>query len=64
MKYGNKNARRKLTAHEVETIRTLYMRVQFMRRYLDKHYSQAAIADRYGVSKRCIERLLAFETWN
>lgn len=64
MKYGNKNARTKLSKTQVEAIRDRHMKVQYMRRHLDKHHSISAIAADYGVSKRCIERLLAFETWN
>lgn len=60
---GEQLPQSKLTAEKVREARELYERVRFARRHLDKHYSIAAIAARYGVSPAAMDKALRYETW-
>jgi len=59
---GNKNARRVLTDDQVRAIRRDHARKQREIAALNAAYSAQAMAERYGVHVRTVEKALRYET--
>lgn len=61
--YGNTNATRKLTEGDVRLIRQLHQDKQEQIKRLNASCSVIALAEKFEVSHRTIERVLNYETW-
>jgi hypothetical protein len=53
----------KLTPLEVDAIRSAARQRERLRRHIDEHLTNRALASAYGVHYRTIERVLSGETW-
>jgi hypothetical protein len=62
-KRGEELPHARLTSAQVAAIRRAHGRKQRLIDRLNERYSAAALAGRYGVSLRTVERVLARETW-
>ncbi len=60
---GNRNATRKLTAEDVALIRQAHEHKQQEIRRLNETLSAKALAEKFGVHHRTIEKVLNYETW-
>jgi transposase-like protein len=63
VKRGESLPQSKLTAEAVREARDMHLKAQFARAYIDRHYSVAAIAAKYGVSAGAMDKALRYETW-
>lgn len=53
----------KLNPSLVATIRAQHAAKEEMKKILDEHFSSQAFADRYGVHKNTVDKVLAYATW-
>lgn len=60
---GNSNATRKLTAEDVAAIRTINKRGREQIAMIRSWSTAKAIADKFGVHPRNIEKIINYETW-
>lgn len=60
---GNTNARRRLTESDAKSIRELHAWKQGEIDRLNTIASMSALAERFGVHVRTVEKILAYETW-
>lgn len=54
----------KMTEAQVLEARELYARAQFSVQYIQTHYFSQGLADKYGISKSGMEKILRGETWS
>lgn len=60
---GSELPQAKLTEPQVEDILSCVKQRQSMRAYINNTLSNMALAKRYGVSLRCIERITCRDAW-
>lgn len=62
MKYGNSNARRKLSEDDIKLIRALWEEKQSLMRQANR-VTLRGMAEKFDVSKRTIESVVYREKW-
>lgn len=63
-KHGSELPHAKLHEDDVKSIRSEVKQREKLRNYIDEHLTNQALADKYRVHVRTIERIVQFETWN
>ena len=63
MKRGSCLPQARLSEEDVKRIRAMAERRKKLRRMITARYSNVAIAKRYGVHVRTVEKILSGETW-
>jgi hypothetical protein len=63
-KQGSELPHAKLHEDDVKSIRSEVKQREKLRNYIDEHLTNQALADKYRVHVRTIERIVQFETWN
>lgn len=61
--YGNRNQTRKLTVDDVALIREAHQFKQTEIKKLNEAYSAKALAEKFSVHHRTIEKVLNYSTW-
>ena len=64
IKHGSELPHAKLNEDDVKSIRSDVRQRENLRNYIDDHLTNQALAEKYRVHVRTIERIVQFETWN
>lgn len=61
--YGNRNQKRKLTEQDVILIREAHQHKQTEIKRLNEELSAKALAEKFGVHQRTVEKVINYSTW-
>jgi len=53
----------KLTTEDVEEIRSAARQRERLRQYINDNLTNSALAEKFGVSVRTVEKVLSYESW-